>query len=468
MLDLAVSVLGTGGLAAAARLRESKALPDAGVRFAAVLLLVVAPVCGQVASNGSTKKGPALLPKTSRVSVDPTGGQANHFSLDPTISTDGRFVAFRSAASNLVSIDANGEDDVFVYDRIGGLNALVSVSCTGEAANGGSFDAFISPDGRYVGFASDADNLVPSDLNGVTDVFVRDLARGTTTRVSVSKTGEEGDALSFHASISTHGRYVAFHSRATNMVLPDANGLTYDVYVHDRTTRTTTRLSVSSEGIQGNGNSLYPKISSDGRYVVFESVASNLVPGDTNGSPDIFVHDRKTATTTRVSVSASGAQGNSGSVLPSISADGRYVTFDSFARNLVPFDSNNRDDIFVHDRLHGATELVTLSSTNEQSNSGSLRSSISADGRYVVFESFASNLVPLDTNDTIDVFLRDRLLGTTRRVSVSSFAAEGDFDSGTPIISADGRFVAFVSAASNLVSDDTNSGNDVFLRGPLH
>jgi Tol biopolymer transport system component len=227
-------------------------------------------------------------------------------------------------------------------------------------------------------------------------------------------------------------------------------------------------VSVSSEKEQANGNSSYPKISADGRYVVFESLASNLVTRDTNGLSDVFVHDRWTETTTRVSVSSWGEQGNSASVLPSISQDGRYVSFDSFASNLVSVDTNNRDDIFMHDRLYATTALITLSSTGEQANGTSFLSSMSADGRYVVFESYASNLVPLDTNDTLDVFLRDVLRETTRLVSQSSLGIQGRFDSGAPALSADGRFAAFTADADNLVPHDTNFTKDIIVRGPLH
>jgi Tol biopolymer transport system component len=260
---------------------------------------------------------------------------------------------------------------------------------------------------------------------------------------------------------------VAFHSRATNLVEPDANGLVQDIYVHDRITRTTTRVSVSSEKEQANGNSSYPKISADGRYVVFESLASNLVTRDTNGLSDVFVHDRCTEVTTRVSVGSSG-QGNSASFLPSISSDGRFVTFRSFSSNLVAFDVNNRADIFVRDRSCGTTSLVSVSSSGEQGDGSAFYSFVSNDGRFIVFDSFATNLVPFDTNGTWDVFVRDRLRGTTRLASQSTFGVQGRFDSTAPAISADGRFVAFTADADNLVPDDTNFTKDIIVRGPLH
>jgi len=197
--------------------------------------------------------------------------------------------------------------------------------------------------------------------------------------------------------------------------------------------------------------------------VVFESDASNLVPGDTNGRYDIFLRDRQTDTTTRLSVSSAGTQGNDSSLAPSISADGRYVVFESDASNLVPGDTNGRYDIFLRDRQTGTTTRLNVSSTGTQGNGVSGRPSISADGRYVAFNSDASNLVPGDTNGRNDIFLRDRQTGTTTRLSVSSTGVQGDGHSYDPFISADGRYVAFNSHATTLVPGDTNGKQDIFL-----
>jgi Tol biopolymer transport system component len=399
----------------------------------------------------------------TRVSVDSEGAQANSFSLDPTISSDGRYVAFRSFASNVVPLDVNSEDDVFVHDQASGTTTLVSVSSAGSQGNGVSYDASISPDGRYVAFGSRASNLVPQDTNGVADVFVHSLRRRHTIRVSVSSDGVEGNANCYHPSVSSDGRHVAFHSRASNLVPLDTNGAD-DIFVHDRLSGITSRVSVDSAKAQGNFDSRYPWITSDGRHVVFESLASNLVPQDTNGSPDVFVHDRLSGITTRVSVDSAGTQGSSASVSPSISANGRYVTFRSFASNLVPLDTNARVDIFVHDRESGTTARVSVGSAGAQADANSFLSSISSDGRYVAFESLAGNLVPLDTNETWDAFVHDRVRGTTIRVSVSLRGAQGHWDSGVPSISSDGRHVAFVSFADNLVPLDTNFAADIFVR----
>jgi hypothetical protein len=234
--------------------------------------------------------------------------------------------------------------------------------------------------------------------------------------------------------------------------------------VHDRQTGATTRVSVSSVGGQGNDFSSGPALSADGRYVAFESTASNLVAGDTNGSGDVFVHDRQTGATTRVSVSSTGEQGNGNSFRAALSADGRYVAFESTASNLVAGDTNGTSDIFVHDRQTGATTRVSVSSAGEQGNNNSFRSALSANGRYVAFYSLASNLVAGDTNGRWDVFVHDRQTGVTRRVSVSSAGVQGNHDSMWPALSADGRYVAFDSVASNLVPGDTNETWDVFIR----
>jgi Tol biopolymer transport system component len=284
----------------------------------------------------------------------------------------------------------------------------VSVNSRGAEGSDGSYTPLISADGRFVAFASDATNLVPGDTNGALDIFVRDRLNGTTERVSVDSGGAEGNAGSYGPSISADGRYVAYASDATNLVPGDTNGFT-DVFVHDRQSGTTARVSVDSGGAQGNKFSDWPSISADGRYVAFESDASNLVPGDTNGVSDVFVRAWQSNYTEIMSVGSSAALGDGDSFTPSISADGSYVAFQSYATNLVSGDTNHFGDFFVRSRSRGTTERVSVSSAGVQGNGVSYgQPSISADGRYVVFASYASNLVPGDTNGDSDVFLRDR------------------------------------------------------------
>jgi len=405
----------------------------------------------------------------TRVSVDSAGNQANSFSLIPSISADGRFVAFSSDASNLVPGDTNNSSDIFVRDLSTNTTTRVSVDSAGNQGNGGSGSPSISADGRFVGFTSGATNLVPGDTNNRSDIFLRDLLTNTTTRVSVDSAGNQGNGgflLGFFIpSISADGRFVAFESFVPNLVPGDTND-SADIFVRDTLTNTTTRVSLDSAGNQGNGGSFGgssdPSISANGRFVAFASEASNLVPGDTNASDDIFVRDLSTNTTTRVSVSGASNPGNGDSSNPSISADGRFVTFSSKASNLVPGDTNNKEDIFVRDLSTNTTTNISVSGAGNQGNGDSGFSSISADGRFVAFLSEASNLVPGDTNNKEDIFVRDLSTNTTIRVSISDAGNEGNGLSYIPSISADGRFVAFSSDADNLVPGDTNS-RDIFV-----
>ena len=409
-----------------------------------------------------------------RVSVSSFEDQGNNHSETPSVSADGRYVAFASTAANLVLGDTNGARDIFVHDRDNGITERVSVESNGNQATGGhilseqSREPVISADGRYVAFTSSATNLVPGDSNVNEDVFVHDRNTDTTERVSVDSNGNQGNFGSHHGlAISADGRYVAFRSDANNLVLGDTNSQ-YDIFVHDRDTDTTERVSIDSFGNQGNGNNLSPRISADGRYVAFASLANNLVPNDTNNRWDVFVRDRDTDATERVSVDGSGSQVNGDSVDAAISADGRYVVFRSYATNLVLGDTNNIYDLFVRDRDANTIGRISVDSNGNQVNGGSEQPAISADGRYVAFTSFATNLVPNDTNNRWDVFVRDRDTDATERVSISSSGNQGNDHSEHTSISADGRYVAFFTAAGNLVPGDTNNRGDIFVaaQGP--
>jgi Tol biopolymer transport system component len=402
---------------------------------------------------------------TTRVSVATGGTQANNISGGSAISADGRFVAFQSSASNLVTGDTNGALDVFVRDRVTGATTRVSVATGGTQANGVSYVPSISADGRYVAFASDASNLVAGDTNGTYDVFSHDRETGATTRVSVATGGTQANSGSSGAVISADGRWVAFQSDASNLVAGDTNRM-YDVFSHDRETGATIRVSVASDGTQANGNSHIGATSADGRFIAFQSNASNLVAGD-SGMRDVFVHDRVTGATTRASVATGGTQANGHSYDQAISADGRFVAFNSYASNLVAGDTNGTYDVFVHDLVTGATTRASLATGGTQANHESWNPEISADGRYVTFESYASNLVAGDSNGVTDVFVHDRVTGATTRVNVATDATEANNTSYGGAISADGRYVTFSSAASNLVVGDTNDTWDVFVRDRL-
>jgi hypothetical protein len=403
---------------------------------------------------------------TTRVSVDSSGNQGNGMSGrygDVFISADGRYVVFDSDSTNLVPNDTNGVGDIFLRDRQTGVTERINVDSSGNQANGQiSMWGTISADGRYVSFESDATNLVTGDTNGKKDIFVHDRQTGVTERISVDSSGNPANHESSYAVISSNGRYVSFMSLASNLVPDDINGKN-DIFVHDRQTGVTEIVSVDSAGNLVSQGGRYPYISGDGRYVVFMSLAINLVPNDTNGVGDIFVHDRQTGVTERVSVDSSGNQANHNSNYPIINADGRYVIYISTATNLVSGDTNGANDLFIRDRQTGVTERVTVDSNGNQANGDSWWGALSADGRYVAFDSEASNLVPDDTNGTYDIFVRDRQTGITELVSVDSYGNQTNGGSQFPYISSDGRYVAFDSMASNLVPNDTNGVNDVFV-----
>ena len=404
--------------------------------------------------------------RTTRVSVRSNGDEGNGGGGNSSISSSGRFVAFESPSSNLVPSDANNSWDIFVHDRKTGKTTRVSVRSNGDQSNGHSFHPSISADGRFIAFSSEATNLVPSDTNQATEPLVDDRKTGKTTRVSVRSNGDEADGFSsLYPSISADGRFVTFYSFASNLVPGDSNDAA-DIFVHDRKTGKTTRASVQL-GLQANGASLFPAISADGRFVAFYSFASNWAFGDTNGA-DVFVHDRKSGRTALVSVTPGDDPGNGPSFNPAISADGRFVAFHSFASDLVPGDTNDVQDVFVRDRKTGKTKRVSVRSNGNQGDLTSYQPSISANGRFVAFYSFASNLVPGDTNGFWDIFLHDRTTGKTTRLSIRTSGEASNGDSFNPSISADGRFVAFYSTATNLVPGDTNNAQDVFVRGPLN
>jgi cold shock CspA family protein len=404
---------------------------------------------------------------TSRVSVDSSGmeGDYESWGYDTAISADGNVIVFTSYSDNLVAGDTNGVADVFVHDRSTGITERVSVDSSGVEGNDASYTApmSISADGQIVAFRSAASNLVALDTNRSSDVFVHDRATGITECVSVSSSGELGNKGSYGGTISADGHIVEFHSDAWNLVASDSNGFV-DVFVHDRSTGITERTSVASWGDQGNGDSFFQSISADGQIVVFSSLASNLVVFDWNGSDDIFVHDRLSGITERVSVDSSGVEGNDDSSSAQVSADGQIVAFASAASNLVASDANGSKDVFVHDRFTGVTERVSVDSLGVEARTDSYTPSISADGQVVAFWSGASNLVGFDKNGAFDVFVHDRKSGITERVSVDSSGLEGDSDSDSDAISADGNVIVFTSYSDNLVAGDSNGTEDVFVR----
>lgn len=439
-------------------MKRSKALVlvlSAGMLFGAA-----APVASAAA------RGAQLVPRTELVGAS-TAGRPPNSDLGTNydaITPDGRYVLFYSDASNLVPGDTNGVQDVFLRDRRSGVTTRVSVGNGGQQGNETAGNiASISADGRYVAFVSAATNLVPGDTNRTDDIFLRDRRRNTTTLVSRTAGGALANAVSLAPSLSADGRRLLFISAASNLVPGDTNAQ-LDAFVLDLPGGAIQRVSVSTAGRQGNGFLLEAVLSADGSTAAFAGPASTLVPHDTNGKQDVFVRDIAAGSTTRVSVSSSGGQGNSDSVGPVLSSDGHRVGFLSGASNLVTGDTNMTADVFVRDRTRQLTRLVSVSSAEVQGNDVSIPAGFSPDGRYLGFTSFATNLVTGDTNRERDVFIRDFATGTTRRASLSSTGEQGNGPSAGGALSRNARVVLFDSRARNLVAQHTNSTWDTYVR----
>jgi Tol biopolymer transport system component len=411
-------------------------------------------------------------PTTTRISVGADGAQASGESAYPAISGDGRYVAFASSASNLVAGDSNEAGDIFVKDRTSGALTCASISTSGTPAAGESYAPSISGDGQRVVFVSEGADLVAGDGNQMADVFMRDLGAQTTTRISVSQAGVEADGSSSAPRISADGRFVAFASQATNLVAGDTNGES-DVFVRDLQTGALERISVAAAGEPADGPSEGPALSADGRYVAFASTSSNLIPGENGAGAtkvwDVYRRDRTAGTTVRVSANLSGGKGDGHSFAPAISADGRYVAFASHARNLITSDLNERPDVYVRDLQAGTTQRVSVGMGGLEPTGDSRRPASSADGRFVTFESSAGNLVsePSPEGSTW-VYVRNLSSGLTSRVVAVSAASAAEGGSSDAAISGDGHWIAFASAEPTLVAGDSNALEDVFVRGPLH
>ena len=391
------------------------------------------------------------------------GGEGDGPSRDAAVSADGRFVAFASEATNLVSDDHNALLDVFVRDRQTGDTARVSLGMEGQEANGYAEAPAISADGRFVAFHSLADNLAPGDNNMDLDVFVHDRQAGQTERVSLVSDGAQAAGVSYRPALSADGRLVAFVSTAINLDPRDADPQP-DVYVHDRQTGVTELISINRQGTAAAGFAGPPSLSADGRFVTFSSAAADLVAGDENEFEDAFVHDRQTGQTARVSLRGDGDEVFADSYDPALSADGRFVAFWSYATELTDDPDVSGWNVYVHDRATGDTTLITRSAGGGPADGGSVRPRLSADGRIVVFESQATNLTGVpDANGLADVFAHDRQTGLTTLISLGA-AGPGNGESAAPVITPDGRYVVFHSSADNLVSGDDNGAVDVFAR----
>ncbi|MCB8981976.1 MAG: PD40 domain-containing protein [Ardenticatenaceae bacterium] len=429
---------------------------------------------------GGTAVSAAPAIKLGRIPTGLNQAEANSGSYWPRLSGDGRYVAFCSHASNLVPNDTNKVPDTFVYDTYLGVAERVSVTNSGAEVYGWTNceGVDISGDGRYVAFGSDTAELDDAAGENVyNDIFLRDRQNGTLTQITHAYDGGPTNGASYDPNLSADGRHIIFRSYASNLVPNDINGVA-DIFGYDVQTQTINLISVSTTDSSVNGSTWFfiagDNVSKDGRYFVFISPATNLVEKYTNGTLNVYVHDRDAdedgvfdepdPAETRnemISINLYGMGGMGLSGVPSISQNGRYVVFSSDAADLVAGDNNGATDIFVRDRFTGTTEMVSLSSTGTQGTLPSMKGSISDDGRFVVMQSSAQ-LSTYPARPYPLIYLRDRTTGVTTLLSVSQ-GRPANNGSNDPIISANGRAVVFDSIASDLVSGDTNHAVDFFL-----
>lgn len=400
---------------------------------------------------------------TTRVSVDSNGSEGLRYSERPSLSADGRFVAFHSSSDNLVLNDTNWDTDVFVHNTLTGVTERVSIDSSGGEANGDSFKASISADGRFVAFESTATNLVPGTPYSRGGIFLHDRQTGITEKISIAAVGVDENGSSQSPSISSDGRFVAFSSSSTNLISGTTTDWHQDIFVHDRQTGLNKHVSVDSSGVDWIDPCSFPAISADGRFVAFESYCPNFVPGDTNNTWDIFVHDGQAGITERVSLDSNGIQGNDRSSSTHISGDGRFVVFVSDSDNLYPGDTDSSEDIFVRDRLLGTTEQVSVNAAGEGANAYCLFPSISSDGRYISFRTHATNLDPENLNYRPDIFIHDLHTGVLERVSIDSHGNEGNDTCYYSSLSGDGQRIAFGTIATNLVANWVAERQGIYL-----
>lgn len=454
---------------------------------------------GALAAPSSAYLRPGL---TERVSVSSAGQQASGHCGNPqagpassnsATNGDGRYVAFDSCANNLIEGDDNNARDVFIHDRATGRTEAVSIASVGMLAISDpltcqpdvqSRSPSVSHSGRFVAFESCARNLVTPDTNAFADIFVRDRKLGVTELISISSDGIQGVGDAYLPQISSNGRFVTFTSNAVGLV-PDAVG--QHVYLYDRHTDEMELIDVPISGSSNSpestsviGASGCSSVSADGRYVSFYSASEALIEDDDNSHADVFVRDRELDTTEHISVASDGSQGTNLATLPGtlygctefrgnkmISDDGRVVVFESDLSNLVPSDTNDNFDIFIHDRRTARTERVSVTSVGDEHPWGRFPG-ISADGRWVTLSAgiFGCNYIPLVTGCHEDVYLYDTETGAQELISLS---ADGRaIESGTSLslsaVSGDGRVVAFSGAHSEVIKNDTNQASDVFAR----
>lgn len=452
-----------------------KAGVQRAARPALALLVVVA-----LASPSAAYERPG---RTIRVSVSTTGEQAD-VSGDPPkfipnskgyINAGGRYVTFEGWAPNLVAEDREGilRPHIYRHDLLTRETIRVTTRWDGKKSDQGGRGAQQTHDGRFIAFFSASSDFFPEpDIWRGSDVYVKDMVTGELDKITVAPDGSDGNngsTINLNSAhlgdISSDGRFVTFSSSMTNLLeAPDANGTVQDVYLRDRDTDRTEIVSINNAGEQGNEVSGSSLVTADGTEVFFESWATNLTDKATRSDANIYIRDRAAGTTELFEPAGEGVVPDGDIMLEDLSDDGRFVMINSGATNLIPYDGNGQWDTFVHDRVTGRNERVSIRNDGGEPDLDTYGWEMSPDGRFVTLDSNATNLVEGDTNLRGDAFVYDRLLRTTRRISVAGDGTQGNRTSGYSSVTTDGSIAAFDSAATNLVEGDTNEEKDIFVR----
>ena len=404
--------------------------------------------------------GSAFAGEFERVSVLSDGSEANRASNFPSLNADGSITVFESTATNLVAEDTNGKSDIFLHNRNTAETIRVSVNNAGVEANDACYDPAVSGNGNFVVYESYATNLVEGIKERSPRIYLYDVANKKTELVSVSASGAPADGC-VDASISGDGRFVVFSSRSP-LIEEDFNN-EEDIYLRDRQNGVTRHISIADHWDMPNGQCRRPQISENGQYIVFDSLASNLISSDLNGCGDIFLYDQNDNKITCITALNEYEQANSDSETAHISANGNFVVFESKGNNLVEMDTNAVADIFLKNLETGEFLRISVNNEGEQANKNSKDPVISGDGKYVVFVSRASNLDPAGKAKGNQVYIHDIEQGTTRLGGMATDGRVQRGNSEVPMISSDGKIVVFKSSISNLVENDKNYMSDIFL-----